>query len=156
MALDNTAGSPTTDSYVSLADANAYHLAHGGAAWDGPSVTDETKEAALRSAVRYLDNTYRGRWKGLRATATQSLAWPRRDVVDEDGFAIAASVIPKGIADGARLVAQHHALRARAGTHQRHAEAVFARTRSALRDRCDQQQTRGLVEGIGRQHQYRP
>ena len=99
MALDTTPGSATADSYVSLEDSDAYHLAHGGEAWLAPSVDDERKEAALRSATRYLDSTYRGRWKGIRAAAAQALAWPRREVIDEDGYDLADDAIPKAIVD---------------------------------------------------------
>jgi len=85
-----------TDTYVSLADCNAYHTALGNALWTG---TDTAKEGALRKAAAYLDSHYRGRWKGIRADRDQALAWPREGVVDEDGYAVDPGSIPKVIRD---------------------------------------------------------
>lgn len=43
------------DSYISLDDADAYHLAMGNDAWTG---ADAVKEAALRKATQYISVTY--------------------------------------------------------------------------------------------------
>ena len=92
MALDATVGGVSADTYGTLAEADAYfasrnHLDH----WQG---SDATKEASLRAAAMYLDNVYRGRWKGRRNTETQALAWPRSYVIDSDGYYIDANAIP--------------------------------------------------------------
>jgi hypothetical protein len=71
---DGTGTNPLANSYVSLAEANAYHTDRNNAAWTG---TDAVKEAALVRATDYLDQTYAGRWKGEPLTDTQALAWPR-------------------------------------------------------------------------------
>lgn len=92
MALDTTVGGASADSYGSLAEADAYFAARQTGNWDG---SDASKEMALRKAVTYLDNVYRGAWKGLRAAQTQALAWPRYDVIDEDGFVLPVDEIPE-------------------------------------------------------------
>ena len=66
-----------TDAYVSLAACDAYHTALGNTAWTG---LDAAKEVAIRKATLWVDNAYRGRWKGIRCDTTQPLAWPRWDV----------------------------------------------------------------------------
>lgn len=43
------------DSYISLVDADAYHLAMGNAGWTGD---DAMKEVALRKATQYIEVTY--------------------------------------------------------------------------------------------------
>jgi len=82
------------DSYVALADATAYHAALGNSGWTG---TDEVKEQALRKATMFVDNRYGARFKGTRVEKTQSLAWPRSDVADVDGFDVDDDEIPAAL-----------------------------------------------------------
>lgn len=106
MTLVTTPGDPAADSYASLADADAYFLARGEAAWTG---TNTAKETALRRGTTYLENQYRQKWVGIRAMQLQSLAWPRADgargpllvfpgyltpLYDIDGFQILSTVVP--------------------------------------------------------------
>lgn len=85
-----------TDAYVSVADCDAYHTALGNTSWTG---LDAAKEAAIRKATMWIDNAYRGRWKGIRCDSTQPLAWPRWDVTDEDGLYVDPATIPTAIAN---------------------------------------------------------
>lgn len=85
-----------TDAYVSLAACDAYHTALGNTAWTG---LDAAKEVAIRKATLWIDNAYRGRWKGIRCDTTQPLAWPRWDVTDEDGLYVDSATIPTAIAN---------------------------------------------------------
>lgn len=94
MALDTTVGGASADSYGSLAEADAYFSARVTGNWDG---ADSHKEMALRRATTYLDNIGRGRWKGLRNTSAQALAWPRAGAYDEDGYPIATDTIPTAL-----------------------------------------------------------
>lgn len=70
------------DSYGNVAEADAYHLAHGNSTW--AATLTAAKESALVRATSYLDGKYR--WPGTRATVTQTLAWPRVDAFDADGW----------------------------------------------------------------------
>lgn len=64
------------DSYISVAEADAYHESRGNAAWD---LIDD-KEALLRRATDYMVGKYRLRWAGSRVYSGQALDWPRVDV----------------------------------------------------------------------------
>lgn len=102
MIVEDGTGLSTAEAYISVADADAYFSKRGISTWTG---TDEAKEEVLRRAATYLDNAYRGRWKGYRANETQALAWPRAaypgnavgvtDILyDADGFEITTTTVP--------------------------------------------------------------
>lgn len=80
--------SPTSETYASVAEVDAYALARGYAAWTG---TDAVKEAALRKAAGYIDTTYK--FKGYRVAEHQALMWPRSSVMF-DGYTLASDAIP--------------------------------------------------------------
>ena len=127
MALNSTAGDASAESYFSIAEADAYFTARGVAAWTG---SDASKEQAARLGTTYLDNQYRGKWKGYRTNETQALAWPRigeggdsrfrlpgqsfavYGVVDLDGFEIATDAVPVQV----KRAAMESALMALGGT----------------------------------------
>ncbi len=73
LIVENGTGKPDADSYVSVADASAYHSAMGNLAWADLDVL--VMEAALRRATQYLDT--RHQFAGDPLTSTQALAWPR-------------------------------------------------------------------------------
>lgn len=75
LIVEDGTGLPNADSYVSVADCQAYAAAHG-LAFAGE---EAALEAALRNATLYLDGEYT--YRGERATGTQALEWPRT-VVD--------------------------------------------------------------------------
>lgn len=106
--VEDGTGLTTATSYVSVADADAYHLARLHASWAAKSLAD--KEAALIRATAALDLLTR--WKGFKYSSAQALAWPRcRDqasawpgtshegprssVIDDDGYAIDG--VPKNV-----------------------------------------------------------
>lgn len=75
---------PGTDTYASLVEAEAY-AASLTVQGDWATATDPAKEGALRQAARWLDTL---QWKGIKATSTQALAWPRYDMWDADGYLV--------------------------------------------------------------------
>lgn len=85
-----------TDTYVSLADCTAYHVARANDAWvDSPS---DDAEAALRRATTSIDGRYRGRWPGRPTDGReQTLAWPRIGARDSDGQPIDTDEIPREV-----------------------------------------------------------
>lgn len=93
MALITTIGGDTADSYGSVAAADAYCEAHGITAWADLD-DEEDKEPALRKATQWMDGQFRGRIKGRKTNATQSLAFPRVGCTDEDGNEFDDDVIP--------------------------------------------------------------
>lgn len=89
------------ESYISVANADAYHVARGNAAW--ALLSPEVKEQALRKATDYMGR-YSGRWKGERLNAGQVLDWPRAGVV-VDGYEINWETVPAAIANACALLA---------------------------------------------------
>ena len=77
------------NAYVSTADADAYHLARSNAAW--AAATTGVKEAAILEATTWLNGQA---WKG-RKVASRTMAWPRADVVDGDGWTVAIDTVPE-------------------------------------------------------------
>ena len=75
--------------YTSVADADAYHLARSNAAW--AAATNGVKEAAILEATTWLNGQA---WKG-RKVASRTMAWPRADVVDGDGWPVATDTVPE-------------------------------------------------------------
>jgi hypothetical protein len=79
------------ESYVSVADADAYFTKMANAVWTGD---DTVKEAALRRSTQYLDSEYL--FKGNRVQMTQALRWPRTGLVVDDVI-IPFTVVPEPI-----------------------------------------------------------
>jgi hypothetical protein len=102
LEVEDGTGLEDAQSYLSVEDADAYHAARGTDAW-----TDEdevVKEQALVRATFALDAWLRGRWLGVKKTATQALAWPRLSakgattgVTDEEGFELSPDAVPGAV-----------------------------------------------------------
>lgn len=89
MALDATPGGALTNSYTTVAEANAYFETRlHSTEWD--ACTDP--EAALITASKMLD--WYSRYKGIKATETQAMAWPRIGAIRADSTEIDSTVIP--------------------------------------------------------------
>jgi hypothetical protein len=92
MALDVTIGGTASDSYVTLAEYEAYVTAQGLTPLSG---NDVSHEAELRRAAVVLDSTYS--FIGLQQYQFQARAWPRlvRQLVDD--WPINPDTIPDAI-----------------------------------------------------------
>lgn len=105
VVVDATPGSPTANSYATLAEANSYHETHPHAsAWAG---TEDAKNRALVTATRLLDENFR--WFGWPATSNvQVLGFPRSGLYYRDGWrAIPVTVIPQELKDATSELARH-------------------------------------------------
>jgi len=103
MALDATPNGSSSDSYVSVSDADAYHAKHLYAAtWTNAS--EDNKEIALKMATRILDEKIE--WSGSKASSTQALAWGRTNVTD-DGYIVSSSIIPQPVKNATAEFARH-------------------------------------------------
>lgn len=80
------------NSYVSLEDCAAYHLALGNDAW--ANADEATKEPAILRAMAWFETLD---WKGKKAAYGNPLAWPRKGVTDKDGYNIPATSVPAGV-----------------------------------------------------------
>lgn len=76
LIVEDGTGLSTAESYISVADASAYHSSIGNAAW-AALASDTLREQLLRKATIYLKGEYHGRWTGVRYTTSQALDWPR-------------------------------------------------------------------------------
>lgn len=84
------------ESFISVADADAYHASYGNsAAWDAADTA--TKEVNLRIASRYMEARFRDRWRGQRVNDSQALSWPRYGVETDDGFIVRSDEVPTGV-----------------------------------------------------------
>ena len=83
MSLDveDGTGRTTAESYVSVADADAYHTKFGNTDWTG---TTAVKEVALRIATRYMDANYT--FCGVKQYLAQALQWPRVGYANYEQF----------------------------------------------------------------------
>lgn len=94
--VETGAGRSDANSYLSVADADAYIAAYvGNASW--ASASTATKERALMAATQCLDAEYEGRWRGRKASSTQALSWPRVGGVDNDSYAIEWNAVPENL-----------------------------------------------------------
>ena len=64
------------NSYVAVADADAYFALRNNTVWAGLNATTQ-KAPFLISAVDYMQQMYRMRWYGWRDNLNQTLDWPR-------------------------------------------------------------------------------
>ena len=91
LVIEDGSGLKSAESYVSVAECDAYHSARNNTDWTGDQAE---KEAALREATAFVEDSYRGLWRGVRATWDQALCWPRFGVMDQDGFQLASDTVP--------------------------------------------------------------
>jgi len=90
--INATLSSATANSYVTLADANAYfETVPDSATWTNK--TDDQKNRALISATRWIDSL---NYYGDRCDEDQALKWPRNNY-DVDGVELECSLIPNEI-----------------------------------------------------------
>lgn len=95
MIVEDGTGLSSANSYLSIADADAYHSNRGNARWTG---ADAVKEAALIKATDYIEREYGTRWaSGYKATADQALSWPRINAWDKAGYAIDNDIVPGAV-----------------------------------------------------------
>lgn len=88
---------PGANSYVSLADADAYHAAMGND-WDSTTDT-ETFEQALIVAARSVDTLWGSQFLGSLLSDHQPLLFPRTAFQDTTGRVIARAAIPRALRD---------------------------------------------------------
>ena len=89
--VETGAGLSNANSYASVSAADSYVADRGIAGWTALSST--IKQQSLVNATDYLEATYRSAYKGNRVSETQSLSWPRYNVI-VDGFNFPANVVP--------------------------------------------------------------
>lgn len=72
------------DSYVSIEFADSYFSARGETSWI--ELDEDSKAHALVKATDFVDNIFA--WNGKKASANQSLNFPRTELIDRDGYKV--------------------------------------------------------------------
>ena len=89
--IDATVGGASANSYLTVAEADAYMETHPlFSNWDGATAQEQIN--ALIEGTRLLDDYFS--WIGDIASDTQALRWPRTNAEDPDGRAVASDIIP--------------------------------------------------------------
>lgn len=93
--VEDGSGVSGANSYVSVADADAYFADIGAPAdWSGATTTE--KEQALVKGTQYLEAHYR--WSsGSIGSDDQGLGWPRSGAEDRYGRSIDDDVVPEAV-----------------------------------------------------------
>jgi hypothetical protein len=84
LVVEDGTGLPGADSYIAVADLRTY-CANLNYAIDA-SVEDAFLETRLRAATNWIDTAFR--YKGTKVTATQSLEFPRANLLDWSSMAV--------------------------------------------------------------------
>lgn len=75
LIVETGSGASDAESFAAVSQADQYLAARGFTLWS--TMSEAEKEQALRRGTDHMLRSYRGRWKGERATSTQALDWPR-------------------------------------------------------------------------------
>lgn len=111
--LDTTVGGASANAYVSLAEANQYHLDRPAAGTTWADASDDEKNAAILWATKLLDSLYE--WNGYVVNETQALLWPRYGLVYRSGYTVPSDVIPDELKDATAEFARQLLAADRAG-----------------------------------------
>lgn len=115
LVIENGSGVPGADSWVTVAECEAWHLKYSGHALSG---SPADKEAAIRRATLFLTTYFaessslsgfgnRYIWKGVKTFGRgQTLAWPRTGVEDGEGNEIGANEIPEEVKIAVHVLAK--------------------------------------------------
>ena len=95
LIVEDGTGKTDSESYASVADADAYFTGRtGSSTWNASTVTTANKEQALRDATDYIEETYNARFRGRKTDEDQALSFPRAYLETYDGYAIDSDEIP--------------------------------------------------------------
>ena len=93
LIVEDGTGIENANSFVDVVYADDYFSTRGVADW--ALLTQEQKEVFLIKATDYINNGFK--WYGQKLTTTQSLKFPRKNLVDEDGEPV--NGVPTAIKD---------------------------------------------------------
>lgn len=82
LVVEDGTGKTNSNSYIAIADADAYFADRNNAIW--AALDNTTKTGYIILAADYMLQRYRLAWNGLRFTSTQAMDWPRAYAVKPD------------------------------------------------------------------------
>lgn len=94
LIVEDGTGLANAESYASVTDANTRLGNLGYTNWT--TLTTTEREQALRRATEYMEQAYRGRWKGTKLLRAQALSWPRYGA-EADGWDINSTTVPADV-----------------------------------------------------------
>lgn len=84
MVVETGNGFSDANSYVSVVYGDDYFSIRGLASWS--ALETSKKEILLIKATDYVDNAFQ--WRGSKLTKEQSLQFPRKNLIDDNGFEV--------------------------------------------------------------------
>jgi hypothetical protein len=93
LIVEDGSGLGTANSLARLDEADAYHAERGQTDWAGAD--ESAREAALIRGSAFLCRHYS--WRGYRLSPGQALCWPRMGVLDDEGWPVAADIVPPAV-----------------------------------------------------------
>lgn len=109
LTVEDGTGLPSANSYISVADADAYFAERGNAAW--AALDNAAKEVALIQGTEFIDLRWGQKLKGGQVSTEQALAFPRSGVYSAQGALYSADSVPRRVA----LACCEYALQSTAG-----------------------------------------
>lgn len=91
------------EAYASVAAYKAYSDLYGVSY---SAYTDAQIETYLRQATRYLQQSFRQRWKGVRVSSAQVLDFPRYGIIVDQYYAVASTTVPVDVVNANIILAQ--------------------------------------------------
>jgi hypothetical protein len=93
--VETGTGSPTSNSYVSIQEADEYFFMKQNLDW--VCLEPEYKEIYLQNGTAAVDAKYGTAYRGFILTTTQALLFPRTTFIDAYGRLVEAGTIPKAL-----------------------------------------------------------
>lgn len=109
IVVEDGRGLENANSYVSVSYADLYARDRNWDSW--LSQSEYVRSAALIKAMDYVDTLFQ--WKGTRKYRNQSLAFPRVNIIDSDGFSLDGEIperLKKAVCEAAFHAADQYTL----------------------------------------------
>lgn len=105
MVVENGEGLQNSNSYVDVTFADTYFSTRGVTTW--VTLTQEQKEFALINASDYIDSAFD--WNGIKKSYEQSMRFPRKNLVDSDGYDVEGipTVLKEAVCECANKLSQN-------------------------------------------------
>lgn len=84
MIVEDGTGLNNANSYVESGYADDYFSVRSNDFWS--NLEEEKKESCLIRATDYIDSAFK--WLGTKKTQEQALKFPRKDLIDTDGYSV--------------------------------------------------------------------
>jgi hypothetical protein len=121
-AIDATAKGASSNSYVTLAQADQYHDNRVASSTTWGDSSENNKIRAILWATELLESLYD--WNGAVTITTQKLAWPRSGLWNRNGYALDEDTLPEPIRDATAEFARQLLVSRRADDNPTEAESL--------------------------------